>query len=195
VDQYTLDAPFDIAEANLPGVRSSAVTYTHPLTLPAGEYTVETAVVDLEGNRASSSVIRVPMPEPRAGVDLSSIVLVQRVEPVSGEPVATDPLVYQGKRVVPLVAGALNADTKPYAYFVVYPDHTSTEKPKIQVEFLMGGKVLARQVAELPAPDASGAIPMMVSAAVRPGDCELRITAQQGSNSAMNSVLYTVRAK
>ncbi len=35
---------------------------------------------------------------------------------------------------------------------------------------------------------------MIVGAALRPGNCELRITALQGSESATGSVKYTVAA-
>jgi hypothetical protein len=135
------------------------------------------------------------VPEPRKGVGLSSVVLVQRIEPVSGQADASDPLVFQGKRALPLLAATLNPDAEPYAYFVVYPDKANPEKLKIQVEFLLGGRVLAKQAADLPPADDSGAIPMMVGAATRPGDCELRITASQGSDSVTQSVRYTVAAK
>jgi hypothetical protein len=55
--------------------------------------------------------------------------------------------------------------------------------------------LLARQTAELPPPDANGAIPMVVGAAVRPGNCQLRMTAVQGNRSATQSVNYVIAAK
>jgi len=91
-----------------------------------------------------------------------------------------------------MAAPALKSTAKPIIYFVVYPNKANAEKPKIQVEFLSGGQVLAKQTADLPPPDRSGTIPMIVGAALRPGNCELRITALQGNESATGSVNYTV---
>ncbi len=62
----------------------------------------------------------------------------------------------------------------------MYPDKTAAEKPTLQVEFRVDGQVVASQTAELPPPDASGVIPMMIRAATRAGACELKITAVQG---------------
>jgi hypothetical protein len=194
VDRYSMDAPYQIPDANLAAVRASSITYTHPVSLPSGHYTVETAVVDREGGRATANVFPLGIPERSKGVGMSSVVLVQQVEPVSGPPDASDPLVFQGKRMVPMAASALKSTAKPVVYFVVYPDKANAEKPKIQVEFLSGGQVLARQTADLPAPDPSGTIPMIVGAALRPGNCQLRITALQGVESATGSVNYTVAA-
>ena len=195
VDKYSLDAPFEIPDANLEAIRSSSVTYAHPVILPPGQYTVETAVLDREGAKASSGVMKINTPPPTKGIGISNVVLVQRVEPVTGQPDTSDPLVYQGKRVIPLIATNLTPEMKPFVYFVVYPDKANAEKPKIQVELLVGGQLTGKQVADLPAPDASGAIPMMVSAVLRPGNCELRMTAMQGSESATGSVTYTAPAK
>jgi hypothetical protein len=98
------------------------------------------------------------------------------------------------RRVIPELSGNLKAGVHPYAYFVIYPDKSNTEKPKLQVEFLVNGKVLAKQIADLPAPDSSGAIPMLVATAAQPGNCQLRISALQGSATAVQTVDYSVAA-
>jgi len=77
-------------------------------------------------------------------------------------------------------------------YFVVYPDGTQSEKPKLRVEFLVNGRVLANRISELAAGDASGAIPLIAAAALHSGECELRITALQGGVSSTQSLKYTV---
>ncbi len=116
--------------------------------------------------------------------------LVQRVE--ESAVAEGDPLVYQGRRVIPMVAPAIDAVSQPHVYFVVYPDKNRPDKPQLLVEFFVNGQRLAAQTAELPPPDSSGAVPMMVSAAMRPGLCELRFTATQGDAKASGSVRYVV---
>jgi hypothetical protein len=190
-DRFSVDAPYDIPNAKLQDVQASLITYTHPLRLPAGRYTVETAMIDHEGRQSSARVVEFLSPEPRTGIALSNAILVQRVDPAGSPQDAADPLVYQGNRVVPLLAGRLAPGMKPAVYFVVYPDKASAEKPELQVEFLSNGHPIASQKADLPSPDASGAIPMMVGVAMLPGDCELRLTVKQGASSATESVHYS----
>ena len=87
--------------------------------------------------------------------------------------VLSDPLVYQGRHVVPTLAPVWNAAEKPSVCFVVYPDQSNPAKPMPHVEFLVDGQALAANTAELP-PDTAGSIPVFVQAAARPWDCRYR---------------------
>jgi len=192
VDKYKVDMPYEVPDANLAAVRASALTYTHPVNLTPGSYAVETVVLDREGRQASTSMLEMEIPKPAKSIGLSSLILVQQLEPPPGQPNESDPLIFKGKRLVPQLDATVDAARKRYVYFVVYPDKTIAEKPKIQVEFRAGGEVFGSQTVDLPAPDASGAIPMFVAAATRPGACELRITAVQGNQSTTENFNYTV---
>ena len=195
VDKFSVDTPYFIPDANLAAVRATALTYTHPVDLPPGHYTVETAVVDREGSQASAETAQIDIPAPSKGVGISSLVVVQQLEPANAQADTADPLTFKGKHVVPMVEATVNPATKRYVYFVVYPDKSNTEKPKIHVEFKTGGQVFAQSTADLPAPDATGTIPMFVAAATRPGNCELQITALQGNESATEHIQYAVAAQ
>jgi hypothetical protein len=176
--------------------RATTITFAHPLSLAPGHYTMETAVLDREANRASTSRIAFDSSE-RKGVGLSSILLVQGMEPVKGKVDPGNPLEFQsspteGKRVIPELATDLAANATPYVFFVVYPDPSIVDKPKVQAEFWVGGQLLSKQVADLPAPDATGAIPMVINTAAKPGNCELRITALQGNSSSRQTLKYSI---
>jgi VWFA-related protein len=191
VDEYSVDAPYEAPAANLKAIQAASFTYTHPLSLAPGRYTAETAVIDRQAGRASTSVQPFEVPEGRPGIAVSSLMLVQSIE--NADPgAAPDPLTVKSKRLVPFLGASLKAEAKPYAYFVVYPDATSQERPKVRVEFHAGDAVLADQTSDLPAPDATGAIPMIIRAANHAGACELRITVSQAGRSATRSVRYTV---
>jgi VWFA-related protein len=199
VDKFSQDSPYELPEENLAKARSTSITFTHPMALPAGHYTVEIAALDREANRASTSSIAFESPE-RKGVGLSSILLVGHMEPVNGKVAAADPLEFQpdpaqGKRIVPELETNLAANVSPNVFFVVYPDKAIADKPKIQAEFLINGQIAAKQVADLPAPDATGAIPMVINTAAKPGNLELRITAMQGNTSTVQSLKYSIAAK
>jgi VWFA-related protein len=194
VDRYSQDSPYEVPDDKMAALKAESATYTHVFSLPAGRYTVETAVLDREGNRATTNTVEIDNPA-RKGIGMSSVVLVKRVESATGPPEPSDPFRFETNRVVPELGTKLSRKAKPYVYFVVYPDKASVENPRIQVQFVLNGKVLAKQAADLPPANASGAIPMVIAAAAKPGECELRITAIQGNESLERSVKYTVAAE
>ena len=192
VDRFRADAPYEIQRAGRPADPPGPVTYTHPAWIAPGHYTLEAAMVDQDGKRASAAAIELDSPEPRSGIGLSNVILVERLESGSVPADSPGPFVYQGHRVVPLLAPTLRPEAKPSVYFVAYPDATIAEKPRVQVELLVNGERLASSTADLPPADASGANPVLVEAALRAGNCDLRVTATQGANSVTESVRYTV---
>ena len=194
VDSFGQDFLYEIPDDQLPRIQATPIDYRHAFHLPPGRYTVDSVLMDREGQRAATSVVGFDAAAAK-GVGLSSLVLVARADPLTAEPDPDDPLEFQGREVVPVLNGSLKAAAQPLLYFVVYPDRANQEKPRIRVEFLVNGEELAQQQSELPAPDSSGAIPVLVNAATRPGNCEVRITALQGLQSITRSVKYTVAAQ
>jgi len=190
VERFSIDSPYQFSLVNLPAMQSGRITHAQSLRLSPGHYTVEAILLDRAGGRASAKSFEIEVPPAPSSLALSTPMLVQRVEESAAA--EGDPLVYQGRRVIPLVAPALDSVSQPHVYFVVYPDKNRPEKPQLLVEFFVNGQRLAAQTAELPPPDPSGAVPMMVSAAMRPGLCELRFTATQGDAKASGSVRYVV---
>ena len=182
----------DQRHADLSGVSSRPLTSSHAVVLPAGRYTLEAVVMDLNGTRVSTSITPLDVVEPRGGIGLSSVMLARAVEPVDG--VANDPLVYQGLRLVPLLDPVLSEGERPSAYFFVYPDRAGMEPPKLRVELLADGRLVAKKEGDLPMPDPSGTIPMHLETAASPGNWELRITAMQGADAVTQSVRYSYRA-
>jgi hypothetical protein len=195
VQKVSLNFDRDVSSDQLSALRRSSLNYTEPIVLPPGRFSVETAVVDAWGKRSSTNVFEVENTE-RRGVAISSLVLVQRVEPLPpGKLDPNDPLEFEGKRVIPEVATRLGANAHPYLYFVVYPDPANKEKPKITVQMMKSGRVLARQDAELPPPNESGRIPMIIGTVPEPGDYRLSVIASQGRDSVEQTVAYSISGK
>ncbi|MGA2038603.1 MAG: VWA domain-containing protein [Bryobacteraceae bacterium] len=199
VDEFSRDVPLEVPDENLEQMRKSTIPFTHPIQLPPGRYTLETAVVDQEARRASVSRLEFESPAAK-GLALSSVVLAQQVQTVNGQVDATDPFEFssgsRATRVIPELSAALSAQAQPLAYFVVYPDKADPAKPKIEVESLADGQVIAARTLDAPAAGPNGAIPLVLRAPAHAGNCELRITAVQGSNkSVTESLAYTIGAK
>jgi hypothetical protein len=190
VDKYSVTQPYYIADGNMAAVRADPMTFTHTLDLPPGQYKVEAAVVDREGAQATTGSASFEIVAPPKGIAISSLAMVEHLDPAGAKPDAADPFTVKDKHVIPMVQAAVGAAAKRWVYFVVYGNKSNPEKPKIHVEFKNGGQVFAEQTLALPEPDENGAIAMFVAAAARTGNCELRITAMQGAESATERIAY-----
>ena len=182
------DFPVDLP-ANR-SLKNSTLRLTRLMTLPVGLYVVQAVAVDRESNRASTATFRLnhAAPEP---VGLSDLMLVRRIEPAPVQD-PEDPMQFQGRRVVPELAPLLAATAEPSVYFVIHPDAQNPEKARISIELALDGAVVGKQTSDLPAADASGAIPLTIAAPAKPGKNRLRITVQQGARVVEKVLEYAV---
>ena len=191
VDTFGQDFLYAVPDDQLGSVQAAPIDYRHAFNLPAGHYTVESILMDRESQRAGTSTVEFDNPAPK-GVGLSSLMLVARADPLTAEPELDDPLVFKDRELVPMLSDSLKASAQPMLYFVVYPDKSLQEMPRLRVQFLVNGEELEQKQSELPAPDSSGAIPVLVNAATKAGNCEIKITILQGFESTTRSLKYTV---
>ena len=191
VEKISHDFPFTFPDTRLDALQAGSLRYSQPVTLPPGRYTLEAAIVDREANQASVETVQFENPEP-GGVALSDLLLVKTLDDVNGPPDASDPLEYGGKRASPELAGVVSAAAHPFIYFMVYPDAAAETKPQMEVELSLGGHVIARQTADLPAPDPFGAIPMSIATVPAPGKYAIKIAIQQGAQRVERRLEYAV---
>jgi hypothetical protein len=196
VEKASEDFHAEVTDQQLAALRADTLSYAYPVSLPPGRYTVETVALDRESGRASTGVFEIEYPE-RKGMALSSLVLAQRAEPARSPADGgdADPLQSQGQRVVPAIDANFPAGAQPSVFFVAYPARWNTASPKVGVQFFLDGKEIASQTADLPAADASGAVPMTIGAIAEPGHYELKITLVQGGESVERSVRYSIAAR
>jgi len=194
VQQMNSDSPMDVPNAEADSTRTGRILFARAVTLAPGHYSVETAVVDWESGRTSTATFEIDCGA-RSGPELSSVVLVRRMDPAQGAEAVADPLAYQGKRIYPSLFTDLAAGGQQYLYFLAYPDRNNASKPGLRAQFLLNGHVVADQTAALPPADASGAVPILIQAAGRPGQHEMRFILSQGSESSTQSIRYTVAAQ
>ncbi len=194
VEQFDADSPMEVPEAEIGSLKTSRMTYERPVTLAAGHYTIQTAVVDWESGKVAAGEFELDCAR-QNGPELSSITLVRRVDELKGAPAGDDPLVYQGKRIVPSLSTDLDAGASPSLFFRVYPDKSNSTKPAVRAQFFLNGRLLADQQSELPPIDDSGSIPVLLQAPGRPGESEMRLKVIQGSATSGQEIRYTVAAK
>jgi VWFA-related protein len=192
VDRVSQDVVAGIPDDRMSALASETVSLARPIKLAPGHYTLDAVVVDHEGQKSSTTSLAFDNPRLEGRLNLSDIVLVQRLEKFSGQPDAADPLQLDNRRVVPQMIPELPGNRVPYLYFVVYPDKSKAEKTELTLQFLVDGRLVSEQTTEVSAPAGSPAIPVVLSGLSRPGRCELKVVASQGDESVERSFHYTV---
>ena len=191
VDRVSKDVPSEVTDDRWETVRWDLMTYQRAVNLPPGRYTVETAVVDHEGNRASTGVVQIEN-QPEGGIGLSDLTLVRRIEDLTAPLDPADPFEYSNKRVLPLVSTHLLPGAKPFVYFMIYPEPASAARMVLRVRLLKDGRPVTTLRPEVPAPDASGGIPLIVTLPAKPGTYEVRATITQGNSSTERTLTFTL---
>jgi VWFA-related protein len=191
VDRVSQEVAALIPADQVSTLAGETVTLDRPLKLAPGHYTLDAVVVDHEGQKSSTMSFAFDNPS-QEGLSLSDVVLVQRVEKVDGKPDAADPLEVEDRRMVPQMNPEVPRNRVPYLYFVIYPDKSKTEKPELNFQFLVNGRLVSEQTADIPPRTDSSPIPVVLSGLSQPGHCELKVVALQGDDSVEQSFRYTV---
>jgi len=184
------DLANDIPADKFDAFSRGSLIFTEPMLLTPGRYTIETAVVDRE-NGAASVKRETLFASATAGVGLSGVVVVRRVEPLDGNRDPADPLQFAGGKVTPSLDGVYGAGTDVPLFLVVYPA-PGGEAPHLTIEVLQNGKLISSASPELPPPDETGTIPFMSSIQPAPGQYEIKATVRQGATTATRMLALRV---
>ena len=167
------------------------------VTLPPGQYTLESAVMDRESGKIGAQKASFDVPAKPAGVALSSLVPMRSYTPNAKGLDPAEPFQFQGGSVTPTLD--LTVRKGPNAvlrlFFTVYPDASVSVAPAVEIEFLQGGKSLTKVPMQLPAADAMGKIPYLMTIpaeSIPSGSYQVRATARQGAASASASTMIRI---
>lgn len=191
---YPLEGPIE----NVPALKRGNVVFKRQIWLPPGEYNVASVVRDQAAERASVHHLALRVPEPSAGIDLSSLAIIRKVDRASDQPdPVEDPFRSGPMRIVPSLDDPISRATTPQisAYVVIYPDTNAGGSPTLTVEFTQDGRTIGRATPELPAPDEQGRIAYVASfpsSGFAPGTYELKAIARQGRSQDETRTSFTV---
>ena len=194
VERFSDDYPFEGPLDNLAGVKRGNLIFKRHFNVPAGEYTVDFVAQDRDSGRTSVQKSRL-LVVPTAGLALSSVTIVRRIEEAGPEVPLDDPFRLERTRVIPNldlpIAKAQNQNLS--VYFTVYTTPGAT--PKTALELLKGDTIVARGRPELPPADKDGRIPYVVTfpiAGFDPGRYSVRALVMQGSSVAESETALTI---
>ena len=200
VQKLSNDLPRSGPLAMLPQARAGNFIYKEQVQLAPGRYTLETAVLDHEAGKAGVKKSPFEVVAAPAGVAMSDLCLVRGYQPKAKDLDPNDPLQYQGGRITPTLGGQVFATpgAQLSVFFTVYPDSAIKTTPTAQVEFLVDGTSVTKLDLPLPAADAQGRIPYVMSAPAEnmpPATYEIRVTVKQGDSTAEDRLKVTVAAR
>jgi VWFA-related protein len=167
------------------------------VTLAPGKYTLESAVMDRESGKIGTQRSEFTVPSKAPGVGISSLTPMRSYTPNAKGLDPNDPFQFQGGSVTPTMD--LTVKKGPNAvlrlFFTVYPDASASATAAVEIEFLQAGKSLTKVPMQLPAADAQGRIPYLMTIpaeSIPSGNYEVRATAKQGATTASSSTMILI---
>ncbi len=207
VRNYSHQYEWSLPPGGLARFASKTMVLHRSIHLPAGEYSLQTAIYDPHNHAASvrTTALHVTTAMPQA-LRLSSIVLVSGTSPLRTPPAHYDPLNVrtQGQllHIFPN-AGNVLAPVKgqPMGFYFIAYLPKGAAPAKVAMTFFrgyrhfQGGVPFSGLNGPLPAPDARGHIPVfarIASNALPPGQYELRVKVEAGALSATRRLAFSV---
>jgi VWFA-related protein len=197
VKKFQNEIPLTVPAAKVEGLKASHFIYTEHFDLAPGQYTFEAAVLDGE-NKISAQKSSVTMPPPSAALGLSSVAVIRNVKQKDASTQADDPWLAGTQVVSPTLDPVINkAEAQSVSfYMVIYPDKSVAAPPQLVMEFSRNGKVLGAGSPPLTSAEQDGRIPYLAVvplASFQPGDFTVRAIVKQGSQTAEETVSFTLK--
>lgn len=196
VQKISRDVPSKGQLENLEATRAGHFIFTQHVTLPAGRYTLETAVLDRESMKVGAKKQAIVVAQPNAELSISSLTLVRKLNKTTGEVSdPDDPFEFQGGKITPELNEAVKGGKGSGigVYFVVAAQ--KGQEVKLSVEFLQDGKVVAKSDLPAPAVDDNGRINYVASLPVeslKAGQYEILAKAFQGGKGVQERMLINI---
>ena len=167
------------------------------VTLAPGKYSLESAVMDRESGKIGTVRSELTVPAKAPGVAISSLTPMRSYTPNAKGLDPNDPFQFQGGSITPTMD--LTVKKGPNAvlrlFFTVYQDASISAAPAVEIEFLQAGKSLTKVPMQLPAADAQGRIPYLMTIpaeSIPSGSYEVRATARQGATIASAATMILI---
>lgn len=190
VGKVSRDLMREVSKADLPHLKDEHIIYAEPLELPGGHYWIDSAVTD---EIAEKSTVKRMATFVDSGKEfgVSSLQLVKNIEPLSGPRDTQDPFESGGVRIMPSLSASMPSDKPISVYFVVYATDSSPSDPKITVQLYRDGKEVGRRTLT-PHRQADGSMPVLLRLHPSPGQCDMVVTARQGTQVAQSSLSVNI---
>ena len=193
-DDWRIEEPLERFDA----VRGTAALFRRALTLPAGRYTLETAVRDGETGGLSVETSSFEIPEaPPGHLAVGSLSVVRRASAAEGA--GQDPLSVAGVAIQPALATPKIFRSTPEIplFLPIFPT-LAGDPTELRLEVLRDGQPVADVSPTVPAPEPDGKIAWiggLPATGLIPGRYEVVATVLQGDESAEARTAFEITAR
>jgi hypothetical protein len=192
------EIPLKVPAAKMAALAQSHFIYTERVDLPPGRYTLETAVMDQQGETISADKRSILIAPTEGKLGLSSVAVIRTLKDRDPSTTAADPWVMGDKVVSPTLEPEIKKATTsslPF-YLVVYPNLAQKGvAPELTMEFTKDGQLLGSGPAPLPAVDKDGRIQYVAQVPVQQlptGNYSVRFVVKQGDESVDEIVTFVL---
>ena len=196
LERFGEDIPVHDAPDVLRSPEHAYLTMERHFSAEPGTYTLETAVMDLIGNKAGAERTQFTMEPTTKGPSLSDVALVRQVEPLHAATASFEPMRYMNGRIIPDLSPELPEKTnKLEVFFLVHPLPPASGTPQLSMEIFRNGESVGKMPLELSKSDGLGAIPYLgtISGHVfPPGSYKVVASLEQGGQTATSSADFKV---
>ena len=198
VQKISKDIPYELPVAKAAESQRAVVSFSAPLWLPPGKYTLETAAVDRESMKASVSR-SVLVAESPAPLSMSDLAIVRRVDSIEGPPSSLDPLQARGGKITPELSNLISPDAGGQLsfYAIAYPAAPVDAPVQVDLEISRDGQTVFRTPPSQVPLDATGAASILASVPLGhlpAGQYEARVSFQYKGHTAMRVTAFTLVA-
>jgi VWFA-related protein len=173
--------------------RQGVFTFQRHFLVAPGEYRIEAVVHDGQTGKTSWKAVPFSVTAD-PGLSLSDLALVRGVNStLLADP--GDPLLFQGRQVVPLLSRQWDRSGDLPVFLSIHPDARIEKAPKVQLELRRSGGKASTPPAPLPDYRPGAPVPMVVylkRAQLAPGPYELLATVKQGKASVQRKFGFEV---
>lgn len=197
LQKFSQDIPYQAALEAEKQARAGMFTFARHFVLEPGDYTLEAVLEDRNAGKMSARRFDCRIPKLAAQPAVSDMALVRRLDVFAAGADPEEPLAYQNRRVIPSLmdSASPDRDKSVSAFFVIYPDRASPEKPKLELEVLRNGEPAGQAPMDLPQAPPGTPIPYIASiptGGLRPGRYELHATITQGAARAEQALGFLI---
>jgi hypothetical protein len=198
VKKFGNEIPLNVPAAKMAALAQSHFIYTERVDLPPGNYSLETAVMDQQGETISAEKSNLLVPPAEGKLSMSSVAVVRSMKDKDQNTAPADPWLIGNKVVSPTIEPIVQkATTKtvPF-YLVVYPNpQQKGVAPELTMEFTKDGQLLGSGPAPLSPPDKDGRIQYVAQVPVEQlpsGKYSVRFVVKQGNETADETVAFVL---
>jgi len=196
VEHFSEDIPRHGSLDSKGTAQSEPIRLQRHFAVDPGKYTLETAVLDRNNEKAGAQRQDFEISNDTSGPSLSDVTMVQRVDPLPSELDSAEPLQYGKGKVVPSISGHVPHGAKEISFFfVVHPDSASAEQPTLEMEVLKSHESIAQMPLHLMKTSGPGSIPYLASiqsTSLPSGDYEVIEKLTQSGKTTERGVAFRI---